>query len=145
MKAWQLLLELPNAEAFTLWLHLNKEEGGLPVLRKDFTIDEYQLHEARIIGADAILLIVALMDSSQLDDYLGLAGELGLSALVEVHDGDQLAESRLSLSGPWWLPARLLLSERAFSTQCFRPLALLRLLPLLCVRTRRRWQPTNLT
>ena len=77
-------------------LQAAKQAAGLPVLRKDFTIDEYQLHEARIIGADAILLIVALMDSSQLDDYLGLAGELGLSALVEVHDGDQLAHAKIA-------------------------------------------------
>ena len=78
------------------YLQAAKAVAGLPVLRKDFTIDEYQLHEARIIGADAILLIVALMDSSQLDDYLGWAGELGLSALVEVHDGDELARAKAS-------------------------------------------------
>jgi indole-3-glycerol phosphate synthase len=63
-------------------------------LRKDFTIDEYQLHEARVIGADAILLIVALMDSSQLDDYIGWAGELGLSVLVEIHDGEELMQAK---------------------------------------------------
>jgi indole-3-glycerol phosphate synthase len=68
------------------YLQAAKAAAGLPVLRKDFTIDEYQLHEARVIGADAILLIVALMDSSQLDDYIGWAGELGLSVLVEIHD-----------------------------------------------------------
>ena len=76
------------------YLQAAKAVAGLPVLRKDFTIDEYQLHEARVIGADAILLIVALMDSSQLDDYLGLAGELGLSALVEVHDGAEMARAK---------------------------------------------------
>ncbi len=66
----------------------------MPVLRKDFTIDEYQLHEARVIGADAILLIVALMDSSQLDDYIGRADELGLSVLVEIHDGEELTQAK---------------------------------------------------
>ena len=71
-----------------------KAVAGLPVLRKDFTIDEYQLYEARVIGADAILLIVALMDSSQLDDYLGLASELELDALVEVHDSEELARAK---------------------------------------------------
>lgn len=76
-----------------------KAASGLPVLRKDFTIDEYQLHEARVIGADAILLIVALMDSSQLEDYLGLAYELGLSALVEVHDGEELARAKGAEAG----------------------------------------------
>ena len=63
-------------------------------MRKDFTIDEYQLYEARIIGADAILLIVSLMDSSPLDDYIGLAGELGLSALVEIHDAGELERAK---------------------------------------------------
>jgi indole-3-glycerol phosphate synthase len=62
----------------------------LPVLRKDFTIDEYQVYQARVIGADAILLIVALMDGSQLEDYLGLGSELDLSVLVEVHSATEL-------------------------------------------------------
>ena len=60
--------------------------AGLPTLRKDFTVDEYQIYEARVIGADAVLLIVALMDGSQLDDLLGLGRESGLSVLVEAHD-----------------------------------------------------------
>jgi len=64
--------------------------AGLPTLRKDFTIDEYQIYEARVIGADAILLIVALMDGGQLEDFLGLGEELGLGALVEVHGADEL-------------------------------------------------------
>ncbi len=80
-------------------LQAAKAVAGLPVLRKDFTIDEYQLYEARVIGADAILLIAALMDSSQLDDCLGLAGELGLSALVEVHDDDELLRAKAAGAG----------------------------------------------
>ncbi|MCE2448487.1 MAG: indole-3-glycerol phosphate synthase TrpC [Candidatus Latescibacteria bacterium] len=76
------------------YVQMAKAVAGLPVLRKDFTIDEYQLYEARVIGADAILLIVALMDSSQLDDYLGLATELELDALVEVHDREELARAK---------------------------------------------------
>ena len=76
------------------YLQAAKGAAGLPVLREDFTIDEYQLHEARVIGADAILLIVALMDSSQLDDYIGRAGELGLSVLVEIHDGEELTQAK---------------------------------------------------
>ena len=81
------------------YLQAAKKAADLPVLRKDFTVDEYQLHEARVIGADAILLIVALMDSSQLDDYIGWAGELGLSALVEVHDGVELAQAKAAGAG----------------------------------------------
>ena len=62
----------------------------LPTLRKDFTIDEYQIFESRVLGADAFLIIVALMDGSQLDDYIGLGRDCGLTALVEVHDGEEL-------------------------------------------------------
>jgi indole-3-glycerol phosphate synthase len=63
---------------------------ALPVLRKDFTIDPYQVHEARALGADAILLIVAALDDAQLRELAGLARRLGLDVLVEVHDGAEL-------------------------------------------------------
>ncbi len=62
----------------------------LPVLRKDFTIDAYQVHEARAIGADAILLIVAALDDEALLELALLAAELDLDVLVEAHDGDEL-------------------------------------------------------
>ncbi len=58
----------------------------LPVLRKDFIIDESQIFESRLIGADAILLIVAALDPAQLGDYLQLSSAIGLHVLVEVHD-----------------------------------------------------------
>ncbi len=58
----------------------------LPVLRKDFIIDEYQIYESRFLGADAVLLIVRILAKQQLAEYLDLAGELGMDALVEVHD-----------------------------------------------------------
>lgn len=70
-------------------LQMARRVSGLPTLRKDFIIDEYQLYESRMIGADAILLIVALMDGSQLEDFLGLAGELGMTALVEIHTAEE--------------------------------------------------------
>ena len=57
-----------------------------PVLRKDFIIDEYQIYEARAIGASAILLICAILDDEQLKRFFKLADSLGLSALVEAHD-----------------------------------------------------------
>ncbi|WP_294343235.1 indole-3-glycerol phosphate synthase TrpC [Prosthecochloris sp.] len=62
----------------------------LPVLRKDFLIDESQIYEARLIGADAVLLIVAALDPLKLRDYLQLAEGIGLDALVEVHDHTEL-------------------------------------------------------
>lgn len=58
----------------------------LPVLRKDFIIDEYQIYESRFLGADAVLLIVRILAEQQLAEYLDLAGELGMDVLVEVHD-----------------------------------------------------------
>jgi indole-3-glycerol phosphate synthase len=59
---------------------------GPPVLRKDFTVGPADLYDARAMGADAVLLIVACLDDDELASYLGLAKRLGLSALVEVHD-----------------------------------------------------------
>jgi indole-3-glycerol phosphate synthase len=69
----------------------------LPVLRKDFMIDEYQFYEARAHGADVVLLIVAALSKNQLDDYLHLSKELGMRALIEVHTYPEL-ESALDIS-----------------------------------------------
>ena len=63
---------------------------GIPVLRKDFTVDEYQIWEARAHGADLILLIVAALDDAQLRSFLDLTHELGMNALVETHTPEEV-------------------------------------------------------
>ena len=72
---------------------------ALPVLRKDFTIDPYQVYEARVLGADCILLIVAALDDFQLAELSDLAMQLGMDVLVEVHDIDEL-ERALQVPAP---------------------------------------------
>ena len=74
---------------------------ALPVLRKDFIVDAYQLYESRVLGADCVLLIAAALDDVQLAEYAFIADELGMDVLVEVHDLDEL-ERALPI------PARLL-------------------------------------
>jgi indole-3-glycerol phosphate synthase len=69
----------------------------LPTLRKDFVVDPYQLFEARALGADCVLLIVAALQVQELRDYYALATDLGLDTLIEVHDGAEL-ERCLELS-----------------------------------------------
>ena len=66
------------------------ENVSIPVLRKDFIVDEYMIWEAKALGASAILLIVSILDVVQLKKYLDLAHDLGLSAIVETHDGDEI-------------------------------------------------------
>jgi indole-3-glycerol phosphate synthase len=65
----------------------------LPLLRKDFIIDAYQISETRVLGADALLLIAKILEGEQMRDFLGLASELGLAALVEVHDETDLGKA----------------------------------------------------
>ena len=62
----------------------------LPILRKDFMIDEYQFYEARAIGADAVLLIAAILDDAQMKAFYQLAKELSLDSLVEVHNEEEM-------------------------------------------------------
>jgi indole-3-glycerol phosphate synthase len=72
--------------------YLQQARGAcaLPALRKDFTIDAYQVYEARLLGADCILLIVAALDDAALRELAALAMRLGMDVLVEVHDGAEL-------------------------------------------------------
>ena len=62
------------------------ENVCLPLLRKDFTVDEYMIYEAKLLGASAVLLIVAILDKEDIEKYLKICDELALSALVECHD-----------------------------------------------------------
>jgi len=71
---------------------------GLPLLRKDFIVDGYQIYEARVWGASAVLLIAALLSDDRLHDLTGLAFDLGLDVLLEVHDAAELARA-LSFDG----------------------------------------------
>lgn len=72
----------------------------IPVLRKDFILDEYQIYESKLIGADAVLLICALLDTDRLKKYIKICDELGMSALVEAHTAKEIeiameAEARI--------------------------------------------------
>ena len=72
---------------------------NLPVIRKDFIVDPYQVYEARAIGADCILLIVACLEDQQMQQLAGLAEDLGMDVLVESHDAPELARA-LTLATP---------------------------------------------
>jgi len=77
------------------YLNTARESCSLPLLRKDFIIDPWQVHESRVLGADCILLIVAALSRGQLQELEGLAHSIGLDVLVEVHDEAEL-ESALT-------------------------------------------------
>lgn len=62
------------------------EAVSIPCLRKDFTVDKYQIYQAKVLGASAVLLICSILTEDQMKDYIRICDELGLSALVEVHD-----------------------------------------------------------
>lgn len=66
------------------------EAVSIPCLRKDFTVDEYQIHQAKVLGASAVLLICSILTENQMKDYIRICDELGLSALVEVHDEQEV-------------------------------------------------------
>ncbi|MBU0752560.1 MAG: indole-3-glycerol phosphate synthase TrpC [Gammaproteobacteria bacterium] len=72
------------------YLQQARAASSLPVLRKDFMVDPYQVHEARAMGADAILLIVAALSLAQMRDLEAIAQSLGMAVLVEAHDGSEL-------------------------------------------------------
>ena len=67
-----------------------KKITNLPILRKDFIIDDYQIYESKLIGADCILLITSILSDSQIEDYVSKAEDINLDVLIEVHDEEEL-------------------------------------------------------
>jgi indole-3-glycerol phosphate synthase len=91
--ALSVLTEEPNFAGSLDDLRLARASCELPILRKDFVVDPYQLYEARLAGADAVLLIVAALDQDALTSLHELAIVLGLDVLVEVHDREELSRA----------------------------------------------------
>ena len=73
-----------------------REVVNLPILRKDFTVDIYQIYQAKVIGADAVLLICALLDTDFMKECIKICDELGLTALVEAHDEEEIRQAVLA-------------------------------------------------
>ena len=94
-----VLTDLDYFQGCNAYLQESRAACSIPVLRKDFTIDPYQVYEARAIGADAILLIVACLELNQMKDLEACAHDLGLDVLVEVHNAPEL-EQALELKTP---------------------------------------------
>lgn len=102
-----------------------RDRVSLPLLRKDFVVDAYQVYEARVAGADAVLLIAAALDDSRLSEFSHQAAELGLEVLLEVHDEEELARALQT-------PARLIgVNNRNLSTFVTDLGVCERLLPLI--------------
>jgi len=94
-----VLTDVDYFQGSDAYLRQARDACTLPVLRKDFTIDAYQVYEARALGADCILLIVAALDDVRLADLTVLGLDLGMDVLVEVHDIDEL-ERALQVPAP---------------------------------------------
>ena len=65
------------------------EEVSIPCIRKDFTVDEYMIYEAKLLGASAVLLIVSILSEAQIKEYISICNRFGISALVEAHDAEE--------------------------------------------------------
>jgi indole-3-glycerol phosphate synthase len=102
-----------------------RESVTIPVLRKDFMVDEYQFYEARAYGADLVLLIVAALSQSALQEFMELTTSLGMQALVEVHTGEEL-DRALQVS-----PEIIGVNSRNLKTLEVDPAVFAHLLPLI--------------
>jgi len=94
-----VLTDEPFFQGHADYLKQARAACSLPVLRKDFMVDEYQIYQARAMEADAILLIVSALELKQMQNFEALAHNLGMAVLVEVHDGDEL-DLALQLATP---------------------------------------------
>jgi len=88
-----VLTDVDYFQGCNAYLQEARAACSIPVLRKDFTVDPYQIYEARSIGADAILLIVAALELKQMQDLEACAHELGLDVLVEIHNAQELEQA----------------------------------------------------
>ena len=96
-----VLTDIDFFQGADAYLRVARDACTLPVLRKDFTIDAYQVYEARVLGADCILLIVAALDNAALAELSALAHQLGMDVLIEAHDAQELERALAT-------PARLI-------------------------------------
>ena len=91
--AISILTERKFFEGRAAYVPRIRKAVNLPLLRKDFIVDTYQVAETRVLGADALLLIARVLEAGELLEFIGLASELGLAALVEVHDEADLEKA----------------------------------------------------
>ena len=95
-----VLTDIDFFQGADLYLQQARAACKLPVIRKDFMIDPYQIVEARALGADCVLLIVSALDDVKMAELAAVAKSVGLDVLVEVHDGDELERALKTLDTP---------------------------------------------
>ena len=96
-----------------------REAVHTPMIRKDFTVDEYQIYQAKLMGADAVLLICAILDTATIERYLGICENLGLTALVETHDEEEI-RSAVRHRPLWWITRSTTTCTASSPSTCLR-------------------------